>query len=361
MNLELRTSDVSSIKLSSLSVISMATPFKRICLRAARSRVVQRHQIQQWQTMRSLSSSPWRLAENELPVNPSNVEAPESHPPIEHRPSNPESTPQSTSSEVYNAPEDNGQLSGVRYDFEEKKEDISRIDESSMSALAYRELEQHRELREMVRLAAWEMPLLAQYSKPFEPPKQEQILKWRYTTYMGETHPAERKVAVEFEPARIADLSEQQLHKLLKLAGPRYNPATKAIKMSSDAFETQAQNKRQLADTINALIAEAKDPNADSFEDIPLDLRHHKPRPSYKFPDAWIMTPERKAQLEAKRKAKMLEEGKKVEEDKLVSGIRAIEEARKIDAEKVEEPVMARARERLPAGKMGKKEFNVKV
>jgi small subunit ribosomal protein S35 len=237
---------------------------------------------------------------------------------------------------------------------------VSKIDENNMSALAHRELQQHRELREMVRLAAWEMPLLSQYTTPFQPPREDQILKWRYTTYLGETHPAARKVVVEFEPARIPDLTPEQLSKLLKIAGPRYNPSTKIIKMSTDSFETQAQNKRYLAETINNLIAECRDPNADSFADVPLDTRHHRPKPRYKFPEVWIMTPERRAELEAKRKASMLEEAKKIEEDRLVHGLRAIEEARKVDAAKVEEPLMANARQSLPSGKMGKREMGQK-
>ena len=249
------------------------------------------------------------------------------------------------------------QQPGVTYTTSEEQEDLSKMDESNLSALAHRELEQHRELREMVRLAAWEMPLLSQYSTPFEPPREEQILKWRYTTYLGETHPAARKVVVEFQPEKIPDLTPEQLSKFLKIAGPRYNPSTKMIKMSNESFETQAQNKRYLAETINKLIAECKDPNADSFADVPLDTRHHRPKPVYKFPEAWAMTPERKAELDAKRKASMLEEGKKIEEDTLISGMKAIEEARRIDAAKVEEPIMANARQALPSGKMGKKEM----
>jgi small subunit ribosomal protein S35 len=252
------------------------------------------------------------------------------------------------------------QQPGVTYTTTEEQEDVSKIDESNMSALAHRELQQHRELREMVRLAAWEMPLLSQYTTPFRPPREDQILKWRYTTYLGETHPAARKVVVEFEPARIPDLSPEQLSKLLKIAGPRYNPSTKIIKMSTDSFETQAQNKRYLAETIDNLIAECKDPNADSFADVPLDTRHHRPKPQYKFPEAWIMTPERRVELEAKRKASMLEEAKQIEEDRLVHGLRAIEEARKVDAAKVEEPLMANARQSLLSGKMGKREMGQK-
>ncbi|KAK3686272.1 37S ribosomal protein S24, mitochondrial [Vermiconidia calcicola] len=302
----------------------MATPFKRICLRATRAPIPQRRPSTQ---CRPFSSA----------------------------------TPAQASQDTSH--DDNAYLDtlasqpGVEYTSTESPEDLRKLGATEMSSLAHRELEQHRELREMVRLAAWEMPLLSQLSKPFEKPKGEQVLRWRYTTYLGESHPAARKVVVDFKPGALPDLNQQQREKLLKLAGPRYNPGTKTIKMSCESFETQAQNKRYLADTVHNLIAEATDPKADSFSDIPLDTRHHKAKKVFKFPDSWIMTPERRAQLEEKRTASMLEDGKKVEEDKLVSGLKAIEEARKIDAKKTEQPIMAEARQPLPRGKMGKKEM----
>ena len=234
---------------------------------------------------------------------------------------------------------------------------MRKVDVNEMSAMAHRELEQHRELREMVRLAAWEMPLLSSLSKPFEPPKQDQVLRWRYTTYMGETHPAAHKVVVEFQPEHLPNLNAEQLSKLLKLAGPRYNLATKTIKMSCESFETQAQNKRYLADTIHKLTAESTDPNADTFSDVPLDTRHHKPRIVHKFPQSWVMTPERRAELEEKRRAKVLEEGKRIEQDKMVNGLRAIEEARKVSLKQAEQPIMAEARQTVPSGKKGRKEM----
>ncbi|KAI5304984.1 37S ribosomal protein S24, mitochondrial, partial [Ascosphaera pollenicola] len=46
-----------------------------------------------------------------------------------------------------------------------------------------------------------------------------------------------------------------------------------------------------------------------AFKDIPLDLRHHKPKPKYTFPKEWEVTPERRKQLDALR-----EEQKKIEE-----------------------------------------------
>ncbi|KAK4504160.1 hypothetical protein PRZ48_005076 [Zasmidium cellare] len=234
------------------------------------------------------------------------------------------------------------------------------INESEISSTGYAELEQHRELREMVRLAAWEMPLLSSLSREYEQPDPARHpLRWRYTTYFGEAHPASRKVVVEYKVSDLAHqgLEEKHLDKLRKLVGARYNPETDVVKMSCESFETQAQNKRFLGDTIEKLIAEAKDPNADSFEDIPLDTRHHKFKPNYKFPEEWKLTQERRAELEAQRRALLLEEGQRVEENRIVSGMAAIEAERQLRLKQVEEPIMAEARQPLPRGKQGRKEM----
>lgn len=74
---------------------------------------------------------------------------------------------------------------------------------------------------------------------------------------MGEEHPAEKKVVVEFCPQDMPLTKPQQL-KLKKLAGVRYNPETDIIKMSSEMFETQAQNKRYLGDLVDTLVKEAQ-------------------------------------------------------------------------------------------------------
>lgn len=74
---------------------------------------------------------------------------------------------------------------------------------------------------------------------------------------MGEFHPAEKKVVVEFSPADFG-LSHIQQEKLKKLAGSRYNPEKETIKMSCESFEHQAQNKRYLAELVEKLIVDAK-------------------------------------------------------------------------------------------------------
>jgi small subunit ribosomal protein S35 len=100
--------------------------------------------------------------------------------------------------------------------------------------------------------------IFAEMAKPFEPPTEEQVLRFRYTTYMGEEHPAEKKVVVEFCPADMPGLTPVQVEKLKKLAGVRYNPETEIIKMSCEMFESQAQNKRYLGDLVDTMLQEAR-------------------------------------------------------------------------------------------------------
>lgn len=207
---------------------------------------------------------------------------------------------------------------------------------------------------------------------------------------MGEAHPAAKKVVVEFAPADLPNLNEKQRLKLVKLVGARWNPDKEIVRMSCESFETQAQNKRFLGETIGKLLTEARDPKADSFEDIPLDLRHVENKrmqrkqkallrarlgnPNTGFPVEWRMTEERRAQIDAIRNAALELEApaveqtategvegeanaQAVEQKKLVSGLDAIEEARKIDLARAEQPLMAEARAPLARGKQGKKEF----
>jgi hypothetical protein len=161
--------------------------------------------------------------------------------------------------------------------------------------------------------------LSLELAKPFEPPAENQFLRFRYTTYMGEDHPAASKVVLEVSPEDL-DLTEVEKSKLIKLAGVRYNPSTKIIKMACESFETQAQNKRYLGDLVEVLLKNAKDPK-DTFEDVPFDFRHHKPKPFYEFPEEWKMTPERKKALDERRAAKLEREHQRELEGKVVDGL----------------------------------------
>ncbi|KAM3522382.1 hypothetical protein NHJ13051_005694 [Beauveria bassiana] len=230
-------------------------------------------------------------------------------------------------------------------------EEHDEFKEDDMMSMAHNKLKEIREMRQYTRLAVWEMPLLSKLAKPFELPKEDHVLRWRYTTYMGEAHPAESKVVVQFAPQDLG-LTEVQTDKLRKLAGARLNPETDVIKMSSGRFEHQAQNKRYLQQLVGALVAEAKDPR-DTFADVALDTRHHyratkaakKSKP--KFPAAWRMTAKRRTELAELRaqagraEAQRLDEGRVVDGQQKIDGYlmqRLAEEQAKSAAEPVPVP-----------------------
>lgn len=185
----------------------------------------------------------------------------------------------------------------------------TEFDEDDIMSMAHAKFEEFREYREYARIAAWQMPLLSKLATPFEAPTAREPLRFRYTTYMGEFHPAEKKVVVEFSP-RDLPLDKAQQQKLRKLLGPRLNPETDIAKMSCEQFEHQAQNKRYLGDLVVKLVAQAKDPT-DMFEDVPLDTRHHTFKVKPKFPKEWRMTKTRQQFLEdTRQKALLLDQAK---------------------------------------------------
>ncbi|KAK3350161.1 mitochondrial ribosomal subunit protein-domain-containing protein [Lasiosphaeria hispida] len=200
------------------------------------------------------------------------------------------------------------------------------FEEDDIVSLGHGKLEEHREHREYARLAVWEMPLLSKFAKKFEPPTQDEVLRFRFTSYMGEFHPADRKVVVEFCPTDLKVLTEAQQLKLKKLAGSRYNPEKDLVRVSCERYEHQAQNKRYLGDLVDKMITMAKDPT-DMFEDIPLDTRHHIFKAKPKFPVEWRMNEERRAELEDQRKKALLLDESKRMNGTLVDGVRSIQEA----------------------------------
>jgi small subunit ribosomal protein S35 len=196
--------------------------------------------------------------------------------------------------------------------------DDEQFDEDDITSIGHAKFEEFREYREYARIAAWQMPLLSKLATPFQPPTAQEPLRFRYTSYMGEFHPAESKVVVEFCPKDLP-LNEAQQLKLRKLLGPRLNPETDIAKMSCEQFEHQAQNKRYLGDLVNKLIEAAKD-STDMFEDVPLDTRHHTFKVKPKFPKEWRMTEERRKFLEDTRQKALLLDQTKEEEGTLIDG-----------------------------------------
>ena len=187
-------------------------------------------------------------------------------------------------------------------------------------------------------------------AKPFTPPPLDHPLRFRYTTYMGESHPGSKKIVVEFCTRDLRDLTEPQRIKLIKLVGSRYNPENDIVKMSSEMFETSAQNKRYLGDLVDTLIEEAKD-ETDTFEDVPFDFRHHKSKPRPEFPEAWKLTREKKARLEEDRKMRLEQERTREAQGKMIEGVRVVEEALQKLPVRDESEVLAQAQQ----GKLGRR------
>ncbi|EPS45172.1 hypothetical protein H072_830 [Dactylellina haptotyla CBS 200.50] len=162
---------------------------------------------------------------------------------------------------------------------------------TDMSSRAHDQMEEHREARVYARLAVYDMPRLSRFAKPFEIPRNGEVLRFRYTTHMGARHPSQNKVVMECCPDDMG-LTKVQRDKLIKLCGVRYNPTRNILKFSCEMFEHQHQNKRWLSELIDKLVVEAKD-DTDTFEDVPFDFRHHKFKPQQSFPKEWRMPAEK--------------------------------------------------------------------
>ena len=201
------------------------------------------------------------------------------------------------------------------------------IDDDDISSLAHGELEQVREVRELMRVSAWDGPMLYQYRKEFQKPTEKTPLRFRYTTYLGETHPAAKKVVMDFSPQKLPGLSQVQCDKLIKLLGTRYDPHTRLAKMSSEKYPTTVQNKKHLVTLLERLLKETRE-GKDTFDDVPFDFRHAVRKPKVSFPPEWRLTPERRRFLEEQwAKNRRSEEQRKVNgkvaDGKLLLGLSA--------------------------------------
>lgn len=65
----------------------------------------------------------------------------------------------------------------------------------------------------------------------------------------------------------------------------------------------------------------------DTFEDVPLDLRHHTFKVKPKFPKEWRLSEERVRELSTQRRQAALMDKIKQEEGTLVDGIQTIQKA----------------------------------
>lgn len=109
---------------------------------------------------------------------------------------------------------------------------------------------------------------LLEFARPFRPPSRYEVLRFRYTSYLGVDHPSQKKVVMTFTvrnlrhalqaDSRINDAWE---HKFKLLCGPRYNFETDMVHMSCDQYPYPAQNKRWLSDKLDEMIQLATVPS----------------------------------------------------------------------------------------------------
>ncbi|AWU78369.1 uncharacterized protein C5L36_0E04240 [Pichia kudriavzevii] len=128
-----------------------------------------------------------------------------------------------------------------------------------------------RDLLEFNRKAAYELPQLAKFRKAYKPSENTPVT-YKYTRFIGESHPGERKVVLSLK-LKDLNLSPLAEHKFKLLSGPRYNHKTDVFLISSDNYLEPAQNASFLSTVLNDLVNEANN-NPEEFAELPLDKRH---------------------------------------------------------------------------------------
>lgn len=130
-----------------------------------------------------------------------------------------------------------------------------------------------RDLMAFNRKAAFELPQLAQFRKEYKPTSRtEAPVTYKYTRFIGESHPGERKVVLQLKLADL-QLSAPAQHKFKLLAGSRYDHKTDIFLMSSDRYLEPAQNASFLSDVLDDLVKESNN-KPEEYADMPLDKRH---------------------------------------------------------------------------------------
>lgn len=98
-------------------------------------------------------------------------------------------------------------------------------------------------------------------------------------------------VKLHVRVSQIPDLTPAQKHKLLLLAGDKYDPYIDVITLESRKFPYSNQNKKYLSDQFDKIMEQVKkvESEEEAFTDIPVDLRHVKPKVvGLNFPKEWV-------------------------------------------------------------------------
>lgn len=149
-----------------------------------------------------------------------------------------------------------------------------------------------RRIENLVRVSAYEMPLLAKLRKPYSPsPNTKSPLRLEYfSNFSNKSDSAfNRKVVLTVALADL-NLTPAQQHKYKVLLGNKMNLNTNVLRLTCLSHAEAPQNAREVVARFQRLLMEVKDPTKDDFSDIPLDRRFmrdaiRKPLPV--FPASW--------------------------------------------------------------------------
>ncbi|PLW38611.1 hypothetical protein PCASD_08235 [Puccinia coronata f. sp. avenae] len=180
-----------------------------------------------------------------------------------------------------------------------------------------------------LRAIKFQIPELTKYQQPFVPPPPEAHVIVRTQDDMGfhrgqlDTQRPNKKASIQVNLSKIPELtrSKEAMHKFKLLSGKRwfesepksqfdlndhYDDPEGMVKISCDDYPTAALNQKWCSDTLDRLIKEATDLQADPMSDIPLDSkttlqRRHRNRHRpwsiddhnlhTKFPKEWLPDP----------------------------------------------------------------------
>ncbi|KAJ3282174.1 37S ribosomal protein S24, mitochondrial [Borealophlyctis nickersoniae] len=137
------------------------------------------------------------------------------------------------------------------------------------------------------------------HARPFVPPDRTRPFCVRtvddFTYDFSQPAPRNTRVSVLVSVADL-NLTPEQRHKFLLLAGTAYNPYTDVVEFTRETPEERDSgfpeqdregNRAEVLEILTRMVEEAK--QGDAFLDVPLDLQHVPPRRAgLEFPVEWL-------------------------------------------------------------------------
>lgn len=146
--------------------------------------------------------------------------------------------------------------------------------------LGHMAIEGDRERLHIMRLIEFQLPEIQKLRRPYKAPTTSQALTIQTAFRSSDPmHPVSRKAVLTTTVNRLVAAtggklsSKEAQHKLKAIAGPRYDPESNTLKISSDSYPTVNMNMKWCSDALDRLIEAAAD-TSDPMTDIPLTTKH---------------------------------------------------------------------------------------